>query len=113
VRSGALNKRVGFVSRSTSTDAYGQRVEVAGTTITRWAEVKELPAVETQIAEGTARIRRIEVTIRAPIDDLVFGGASIDTRWQISYDGRLFDITSMIDPDGYGRSRLLHAETEI
>jgi SPP1 family predicted phage head-tail adaptor len=109
MKSGALNKRVDFLSRTTSTDAYGQRVEVTGTTTTRWASVKELPAVETQIAEGTARIRRIEILIRAPIADL----SSIDTRWQVTYDGRIFDITSITDPDGYDRSRLIHAEAEI
>jgi SPP1 family predicted phage head-tail adaptor len=113
VKAGALNKRVGFVSRSTTTDAYGQRIETAGTTFTRWAQVKELPAVESQVAEGVARIRKIEVLIRAPIADITVGGASVDTRWQISYDGRYFDITSITDPDGYDRSRLFLAEIEI
>ena len=108
MKSGALNKRIGLVARSTSVDVYGQRVEASGTEYPRWASVKELQAEERQIAEGTARIRRIEIIIRAPIADL----PNIDTRWQVSYDGRYYDITSIIDPDGYNRSRLIHAESE-
>lgn len=105
MKAGTLRHRVTITQPTTTIDAYGQEVESYGDAVTVWADVKEQALTEAQVEDGTATIQAISVIVRRPV--------TLTARSRVQYDGRTFDVKSIIDPDGVGAAYEVRAERKV
>ena len=104
INPGNLRHRVTFQSLTTADDGYGGTVETWGDTATVWASVEPL--------SGFERIQAMQVSPRLSHRVVMRYRADVDAGDRLSYDGRVFDITAVIDEDERHRELTLLCEEE-
>ncbi len=97
MRIGRLRARVSVQNPTDTADAFGQMIETWGAGTSLWAQVTEMAVSETKEEEGQVRVQRIQVLLR--------WGATVSTRSRITYRSAVYQVKSLIDPDGL-RARL-------
>ena len=88
IQIGELKERLAFDLPTVATDAVGQQIESWSLGMTRWCNVKELEAGESDIYDGTEAKRSILITIR---------GSSAKTdyeRMRVTYSGYVWQVKS-------------------
>ena len=88
IQIGQLKERLLFDLPTVATDAVGQQIESWSLGMTRWCNVKELEAGESDIYDGTEAKRAILITIR---------GSSAKTdyeRMRVTYSGYVWQVKS-------------------
>lgn len=73
-------------------------IESWGAAVSLWAQVAELAKDEAKEEDGQVRVQRIQVTLR--------WGATVSTRSRLTYRNSVYQVKSLIDPDGM-RARLM------
>lgn len=91
MRAGSLRRRVTLQSRATAHDAYGQQSTSWATVATTWADIqplsgRELLSAQAQQAETTHKV-------------LIRYRAGVTSAMRLLYQGRVFNIQSVTDPD--------------
>ena len=92
MRTGSLNKRITVQSYTPTGNAIGEPIKSWSTYATRWAAIepllgREYWAAQQVVAENSVRFRlRYDATT-----------AAITPKMRVSYDGRLFDIQSVVN----------------
>lgn len=91
VRAGDFNRRVTIQSRSTTKDSFGEAQQTWSTVITCWARIEPLSGRELVLAQA----------INAEVTHLVeiFYRPTVTAAMRVVYQGRVFNIVSVIDPD--------------
>lgn len=92
VRAGDMRFQVTFQRRTTTRDAAGEPGDTWTTVATRRAAMERVPGAEVRAA--AQRNERVPVTFRLRYLD------SIDANLRLVFDGRVHNITSIVDPDG-------------
>lgn len=91
VRSGDLNRRIAIQQRTTTPDGYGQQTTTWTDVITCWASIEPLNGRELVQAQAVQAETTHQVTI--------LYRSSITAAMRVVYQGRVFNILSVIDPD--------------
>jgi SPP1 family predicted phage head-tail adaptor len=93
-----MRQRVSVQNPTDTADAFGQMIETWGAGTSLWAQVAELAIAEGKEEDGQVRVQRIQVTLR--------WGATVSTRSRLTYRSTVYQVKSLIDPDGL-RARLM------
>lgn len=99
---GKLRHRVTLQTKTTTTDAGGGTTETWTDTATVWAAVEPL--------EGTERLRAMQVSPTLSHRIRMRYRADVTTAMQVVYNGRAFDITSVVDVSERHRELQMLAE---
>lgn len=91
VRTGDFTRRVTLQSRSSTPNGFGQASQTWSDVLTCWARLEPLSGRELMLAQATSA----EVTHQVEI----FYRPSITAAMRVVYQGRFFNILSVIDPD--------------
>lgn len=91
VRAGDLRRRITIEQRASTQDSSMQRVETWSTFATCWAEIRPLQGRELQTAQAVAAETTHELSLRYR--------AGVTPAMRVAYQGRIFDITAVMDPD--------------
>lgn len=89
---GSLNRRIVIQSQSTSQDSYGQPLTTWTDTLSTWASIHAATGKEIYASSGFVSQLSHVITIRYP-------SISINNAMRVSYEGRVFDIEAVSDPD--------------
>lgn len=93
-----MRQRITVQNPTDTADAYGQMIESWGAAVSLWAQVVEQAKDEAKEEDGQVRVQRIQVTLR--------WGATVSTRSRLTYRSTVYQVKSLIDPDGL-RARLM------
>jgi SPP1 family predicted phage head-tail adaptor len=93
-----MRQRITVQNPTDTADDYGQMIESWGAAVSLWAQVVEQAKDEAKEEDGQVRVQRIQVTLR--------WGATISTRSRLTYRSTVYQVKSLIDPDGL-RARLM------
>lgn len=89
IQIGELKERLVFDEPTVTTDAVGQQIQSWSLgSMTRWSNVKELEAGESDIYDGTEAKRSILITIRASSDKTDY------ERLRVTYEGYVWQVKS-------------------
>ena len=102
MRIGKMRQRVSVQNPTDAADAYGQMIEAWGAAVGLWAQVQEQSTAETKDQDGQVRVQRIQVTLR--------WGATVSTRSRLTYRSTVYQVKSLIDPDGLKARLMLECE---
>lgn len=92
MQAGALNRRITIQTPSTTQDEFGQPTDTWADLITTWASVRVATSKEVYAASGfTAQVSHA-ITIRYP-------AVKIRSAYRVLYEGRVFLIQVLSDPD--------------
>lgn len=91
LRSGELNRRITIQQRATSTDSYGQQATTWADVLSCWAAIEPLDGRELLLAQAI----NAEVTHRLTVRYRT----GITAAMRATYQGRLFNIHAVLDPD--------------
>lgn len=91
IRSGDMKRRITFQTRSATKDGYGQESTTWSDLLSCWADIqplsgRELVAAQAQLAETT---HEIQIRYRT----------GITAALRVVYQGRIFNVLSVIDQD--------------
>ncbi len=91
VRAGDFNRRISIQQRSTAPDSFGQASQTWTELIACWARLEPLSGRELLSAQA----------INAEVTHLVeiFYRPTVTAAMRVVYQGRIFNIQSVIDPD--------------
>ena len=103
---GQLRQRVTIQKDTPTQDVYGQPVASWGTHLTRWASVEPLTGREAFTAA------QMQSTVTTRIRVRWSSGHGITPKMRVSWDGRLFEIDSVVEV-GSGREELHLMCTEV
>ncbi len=110
MRAGRLRHRVQVQSLVVSQDGYGEPVETWGTAATVWAEMTpSLRATReafATVSEQRSARTTYQCRLRHPVPGLGAGGLT-PKETRVVWQGRVFEVESVMDPDGRGCERVL------
>lgn len=91
LRAGDLNRRITIQQRSSTPDSYGQQSGAWTDVVTCWAGIEPLTGRELLAAQAVNTENTHQVKLRYR--------TGITAAMRVVYQGRLFNILSVIDPD--------------
>lgn len=93
MQSGKLNRRIEIQSQSTSQDSFGQPLTTWTTVLCTWAGIRAATSKEVYAASGfTSQVSHV-ITLR------YHPGLTILSSDRVVYEGRIFPIQAVSDPD--------------
>jgi SPP1 family predicted phage head-tail adaptor len=93
MNAGKLNRRIAIQSQSTSQDSFGGPLTTWITIIKTWAGIRAVTSKEVYAASGfTSQVSHL-ITLRYHPE------LHIRSAYRIEYEGRIFQIQSVGDPD--------------
>lgn len=87
MQAGNLRHRIAIQTNTPTQDSYGQPVESWATVATVWAAVDMLTGRELYTAQQAQSEANVRMTIRR---------RDVDAKQRVSWDGRIFDVESVI-----------------
>jgi SPP1 family predicted phage head-tail adaptor len=96
---GKLRHRVELYQRTPSLNAIGEEVKAWTLVGERWAEV--VPTGQTEVMVGEEQVVKTTFAITMRTD------ASVTPDHRLHWDGRVFEISSVVDTGGLGREMIL------
>ena len=91
VRAGDLKRRITIQQRSASVDTFGQQLVTWSNLLTSWAEIQPTSGREMVSAEAQQFEISHQITIRYR--------STITPAMRVLYEGRVFEIMSVLDQD--------------
>lgn len=91
VRGGDFNRRVSIQARSSTKDSFGQAAQTWTEQLNCWARIEPLSGRELVLAQA----QNAEVTHLVEI----FYRPTVNAAMRVVYQGRVFNIQSVTDPD--------------
>ena len=104
MRAGKLRKRVAVQTLTTSQDGYGEPVETWATVDTVWAELTPAVRATRESFAGMSEQRSAHTTFECRIR-FIAGLDPYTTR--LLHDGVVYEVESIMDPDGRTRELLM------
>lgn len=90
MNAGKLRHRVELQEVSGSQDSFGESLRTYATYATVWASVEPLQGRELELAQQVSAETNHKITIRY--------NSNVDTEHRIVFSGRVFELTSVINP---------------
>lgn len=91
VRGGDFNRRIAIQQRSSTVDAFGQASPTWSDLLTCWARIEPLSGRELVLAQAqNAEVTHLVEVMYRP---------TVTAAMRVVYQGRIFNVLSVIDPD--------------